>query len=69
MENSAQLTMTDMASLVALIEVACSRGAYRAAEMTHVGAVYDRLKLFVAQGTAAPADAEPQSQPQGDDNA
>jgi hypothetical protein len=69
MENTAQLTMTDMASLVTLIEVACTRGAFRAAEMTHVGATYDRLKRFVDQGTAGEAPATAETDTQGDDHA
>ena len=69
MENPAQLTMTDMASLVTLIEVACSRGAYRAAEMTHVGSVYDRLKRFVDQGTAVEPDESAPQEPQGESHA
>lgn len=51
MENQtqppAQLTITDMASVLNIIDVACSRGAFRANEMSVLGPVYDRLKLFV----------------------
>jgi hypothetical protein len=75
MENQSQLTMTDLASLVTIVEVACSRGAYRAAEMTLVGAVYDKLKFFIDQqnagdaGTAAEPAATAETDPQGENHA
>ena len=49
MDNQSQLTMTDMASLVTIVEVACNRGAFRADEMTLVGGLYDKLRQFVQQ--------------------
>ena len=66
MENT-QLTIADLASLHALIDAACTRGAFRAAEMTRVGETYDKLSRFLeASKQQDPADQAP---PQGDTNA
>ena len=69
MEN-AQLTIADLASLKQIIDAACTRGAFRAAEMKSVGDVYEKLSAFldsvVAQQKAQEAE---QAQPQGDQNA
>jgi hypothetical protein len=70
MEN-AQLTIADLASLKQIIDAACTRGAFRAAEMKSVGDVYEKLSAFldvvVAQQKAQEAEqAEP---PQGEENA
>ena len=49
MENTAtpQITINDLVTIKDLIDVACSRGAFRANEMTSVGEVYDRLTGFL----------------------
>lgn len=69
MEN-AQLTIADLASLKNIIDAACNRGAFKAAEMKSVGDVYEKLSAFldavVAQQKAQEAE---QAQPQGDQNA
>lgn len=65
MEN-AQLTIADMASLKGLLEAAATRGAFKAAEMSSVGAIYDKLSRFVEFSTAQLAA---QQQAQGDQNA
>ena len=65
MEN-VQLTIADMASLKGLLEAACNRGAFKAPELSTVGAVYDKLAKFVEQSTAQIAA---QQQAQGDQNA
>ena len=65
MENT-QLTIADMASIKGLLEAACTRGAFKAAEMSTVGAVYDKLSRFVENTTAQLAA---QQQAQGDQNA
>jgi len=70
MEN-AQLTIADLASLKQLIDAACTRGAFRAAEMKSVGDVYEKLSAFldaiVAQQKAQ--EAEQAKPPQGEQNA
>ena len=65
MEN-AQLTIADMASLKGLLEAACTRGAFKASEMSGVGTIYDKLAKFVEHSTAQLAA---QQQAQGDQNA
>ena len=61
MEN-ASLTLADMASLKNLIEAATERGAFKAAEMSGVGAIYDKLNAFlVATQAQLAAQAEEQS--------
>jgi hypothetical protein len=50
MEN-VQLTVADLASLKSLLEAACTRGAFKASEMSMVGNVYDKLSRFVDHTT------------------
>ena len=64
MEN-AQLTIADMASLKNLLEAAANRGAFKANEMSAVGAIYDKLTRFVEVTTAQLAE----QQAQGEQNA
>jgi hypothetical protein len=64
MEN-VQLTVGDMASLKGLLEAACNRGAFKATEMSTVGAIYDKLSKFVEVTTAQLAA----QQAQGETNA
>ena len=66
MEN-AQLTIADLASLHALIDAACTRGAFRAAEMTSVGETYDKLSRFLE--ASKQQDQADQAETQGDTNA
>jgi hypothetical protein len=61
MEN--QLSITDLAVLKNVIDVACSRGAFKAGEMKQVGEIYEKLTAFL---DAVVAQAEAQSQQQGD---
>jgi hypothetical protein len=61
MEN-VQLTLADMASMKSLLEAACNRGAFKAAEMSTVGGLYDKLSKFLEYSNA-------QLQAQGDQNA
>jgi len=46
MENT-QLTITDMVSIKNIIDAACTRGAFKAAEMKQVGELYEKLGLFI----------------------
>jgi hypothetical protein len=61
MEN--QLSITDLAVLKNVIDVACSRGAFKAGEMKQVGEIYEKLTAFL---NAVVAQAEAQTQQQGD---
>ena len=48
MENSpTQLSITDLAVIKNIIDLSCSRGAFRAEEMKTVGEVYEKLSLFL----------------------
>lgn len=67
MEN-AQLTIADLASIHSLIDAACTRGAFKAAEMRSVGEIYDKLTRFLEASKQAQTQAE-QAPPQGETNA
>ena len=46
-EQPVELTVSDLNNLKQIIDVASSRGAFRGAELTQVGAVYDKLFTFL----------------------
>lgn len=50
MENSQnpEFNINDLASLKNIVELACTRGAFRANEMTAVGDIYQRLDAFLS---------------------
>ena len=60
-----QLSITDLAVLKNVIDLACSRGAFRAPEMKAVGEVYDKLSVFL-DTVIKQAEAEMQTGQQGD---
>jgi hypothetical protein len=66
MENT-QLTVADMASIKNIIEAACTRGAFRAAEMSNIGEIYNKVSAFVDQAMSQLQQA--QAPKQGDQNA
>lgn len=66
MEN-VQLTVADMASIKGIIEAACTRGAFRAAEMSSIGEIYNKVSAFVDQAVTQLQQAEAPTQ--GDQNA
>jgi hypothetical protein len=52
----AQLQIADILAAAQLIQLASSRGAFRAEEFTQIGGVYERLVAFLQQsGAIAPA--------------
>jgi hypothetical protein len=57
-ELNTQITLSDLQSLKVCVEVACSRGAYRAEEMQAIGTVYNNLAKFLSAVTpqTTPAD-------------
>lgn len=62
MDNTnTQITISDLATLKELIDLACTRGAFRGDEMTSVGEVYDKLTGFLNTVIAA-AQAEANQQ-------
>lgn len=57
------ISLNDLASLMQIVELASTRGAFRAAEMSTVGALFDRLNGFLSavqaqQQAAAEESAE-----------
>jgi hypothetical protein len=46
MDNT-QITIADLDTIKNIIDLACTRGAFRGAEISQVGAVYDKLTAFL----------------------
>jgi hypothetical protein len=46
MENQ-QITIADLDTIKNIIDLASTRGAFRGAELTQVGVVYDKLTVFL----------------------
>ena len=66
MENPS-LTVADLSALAGLIDLACTRGAFRANEAKDVGELYDKLTGFLQVITSqAQSDDSGESQPQGE---
>jgi hypothetical protein len=62
MENTndpTQITIADLDTLKNIIDLATSRGAFRGAELSQVGAIYDKLSAFL---TAVVAQAQAQEE-------
>ncbi len=51
-ENPNDLTINDLNAMKVIIDIASSRGAFKAAEMEAVGKVYNKLSNFLAQVAA-----------------
>lgn len=47
MEITQQITIADLDTIKNVIDLASTRGAFRAAELSQVGAVFDKLVLFL----------------------
>ena len=45
--NSIQITIADLDTLKNIVDLASTRGAFRGAELTQVGAIYDKLTAFL----------------------
>jgi len=56
MENK-EITIADLGLLKNIIDLASTRGAFRAAEMSEIGAVYDKLTNFL-EAVVAQAKAQ-----------
>ena len=69
MENNTtpQITIDDLVTIKNLIDVACSRGSFRADEMTSVGTVYDKLTGFL-NTVIASAQAQAEADQKGESN-
>lgn len=70
MENT-QLTINDLATIRNIIDLAVSRGAFRANEVRVVGETFERLEAFLTaleQSANQPADHEHDHDHAGDTN-
>ena len=47
MENNTQITIADLDTIKNIIDLACTRGAFRGGEVSQVGAVFDKLTVFL----------------------
>ena len=47
MDNT-QITIADLDTIKNIIDLACSRGAFRGEELSQVGVVYDKLAAFLS---------------------
>jgi len=69
MDNS-QITIADLDTIKNIIDLACTRGAFRGAEISQVGVIYDKLSLFleavIAQAKEQETGNNAVSQPQGE---
>jgi hypothetical protein len=53
------ITITDIAFLTQIVETVAQRGAFRADELSSVGAVYDKVKAFIVANNPQPAPEQP----------
>jgi hypothetical protein len=68
--DDTQITIADLDTIKNIIDLACTRGAFRGAELTQVGVVYDKLSLFleavIAQAKAQEASNAVAGETQGE---
>jgi uncharacterized protein YggE len=60
-QTQIQITINDIAQIKELIDLACSRGAFRGAEAKTVGEIYEKLAVFL-DAVIAQAQAEADQQ-------
>jgi hypothetical protein len=69
MDNT-QITIADLDTIKNIIDLASTRGAFRGAELTQVGVVYDKLTVFLeavmAQAKAQEASTALAGETQGE---
>jgi hypothetical protein len=69
MDNT-QITIADLDTIKNIIDLASTRGAFRGAELTQVGVVYDKLTVFleavIAQAKAQEAPNAEAGETQGE---
>jgi hypothetical protein len=65
MENNTQITIADLDTIRNIIDLACTRGAFRGAELSQVGAVFDKLNSFL-EAVVAQAQARAQEETNAD---
>lgn len=65
-QKAPELTITDLQNVRAVIDIAATRGAFKAAEMAAVGTVFNKLDTFLNSVVPAqPAEQKQAEQPQG----
>jgi hypothetical protein len=52
------ISLADLGAVIKIIDVVTKRGAFNGEELADVGAVRNRLQLFVTASTPPPADTE-----------
>jgi hypothetical protein len=62
--NTPELTITDLVNLRAIVDAACRRGAFAAAEASSVGVTFDKLNAFL--NVVAPPKTEEETAPAPD---
>jgi hypothetical protein len=67
MENQQSITVQDLDAIRNIIDLASTRGAFRANELADVGLLYNKLSQFL-EAVVAQAQAEQTSDPQGESN-
>jgi hypothetical protein len=45
--DDTQITIADLDTIKNIIDLACTRGAFRGAEVSQVGVVFDKLTVFL----------------------
>jgi|AntAceMinimDraft_11_1070367.scaffolds.fasta_scaffold01115_8 hypothetical protein len=67
-QKGPELTVTDLQNIRSIIDIAATRGAFKANEMAAVGAVFNKLDVFLAAVVPAQqkeqAEAEAAAQPE-----
>jgi len=48
-ESSVNISFNDIISIVSLIDIVSSRGAFKGQELTTVGSIRDKLAIFIEQ--------------------
>lgn len=61
-EGAAELNLNDLSAMKQIIDIASSRGTFKAGEMAAVGALYNKLSAFL-DTVAKQAEAQKASQP------
>ena len=68
--DNIQITIVDLDTIKNVIDLACTRGAFRGTELTEVGAVFDKLTAFleavIAQAKAQESNNADAGETQGE---
>jgi len=56
------INLSDLGTLLQIVDLATQRGAFRGAELTQVGAVFDKLNVFLSYVQAQQAERDEEVQ-------